>query len=191
MTGIGPSRKPLWPPAGSAVLGRPAAGALAPSAARDPKRSAPGKLAKNKRCKSPAGQGLANDPDPEWAAPDRRTCGARHSLPLIYGRDACVYRGHADSVGSRIDCRRAIRFLLFPKEPVPTCPHGPPTTRSGPSFRGRTSHSSRSAHARKKPREGGAATWYTVCLQPTSTSRLASTQSITFPRSPQPRQCPA
>ena len=31
----------------------------------DPLRSAPGKLAKNRRCKSPTGQGLANHPDPE------------------------------------------------------------------------------------------------------------------------------
>ena len=60
------------------------------------------------------------------AAPDRRTCGAGLSPALIYGRDACVYRGHADLVGSRIDCRRAIQFLLFPKEPVPTSPMAPP-----------------------------------------------------------------
>jgi hypothetical protein len=31
----------------------------------DQMRSAPGKLAKNRRCKSPTGQGLANHPDPE------------------------------------------------------------------------------------------------------------------------------
>jgi hypothetical protein len=31
----------------------------------DPERSAPGKLAKNRRCKSPTGQGLASHPDPE------------------------------------------------------------------------------------------------------------------------------